>query len=136
MKARYVLSYKGEVVREPLVYTLVKTYDISFNILRAEINAMEEGSMLVELDADQGRIDQALGYLASKGVSVEALTRRLIRDESLCAQCGACEGVCFSGALAMDRTSWELKVDAEACVACALCLKACPFSALSLSFSG
>ena len=55
-------------------------------------------------------------------------------DPEACIDCGSCTGVCFSGALSMDRVSWELVVDSERCTACGLCVPSCPMACFSLDF--
>jgi ferredoxin len=134
MKEKYILEYSSSVVDEPVVYTLVKQYDIRVNILRAEISPGREGNMLVELESDPDNLARSRDYLAGHGVRMIPISQYLGFEAELCVHCGACTGVCFSGCLSMDEASWELVVDREKCIACGLCLKACPFGLFSLKF--
>ena len=134
MREKYILEYSSAVVDEPVIYTLVKRFDIKVNILRAEISSGQEGSMLVELDGDPERLAEGRAYLASLSVTLSPISRSLAVREDECVQCGSCTGVCFSGCLSMEHHGWELVVDRDKCIACALCVKACPFGLISLKF--
>ncbi len=134
MREKYVLEYSSAVVDEPVIYTLVKRFDIKVNILRAEISSGQEGSLLVELDGDPERLAESREYLASLSVTLMPMARSLTVREEACVHCGSCTGVCFSGCLSMDREAWELVVDREKCIACGLCVKACPFGLIGLKF--
>jgi len=135
MKRNYVLSYGAETTNEPVVWRLVKDFDLRVNILRAEISPGQEGNLLVELDVeDEAALDRALAWLASIGVGCSGVAKRIAWDEDRCVDCGACSGVCFSGALTMDRSDWSLVVDRDLCTACGLCVTACPFRCFRLDF--
>jgi len=134
MKEKYILEYSSAVVEEPVIYTLVKRFDIKVNILRAEISSDQEGSMLVELDGEPESLAEGRAYLASASITLSPISRSLSVREEDCVHCGSCTGVCFSGCLSMDHETWELRVDRDKCIACALCVKACPFGLISLKF--
>ena len=134
MREKYILEYSSAVVDDPVIYTLVKRFDIKVNILRAEISSGQEGSMLVELEGEAERLAESREYLASLSVSLSPIARSLFVREETCVHCGSCTGVCFSGCLSMDRAGWELVVDRDKCIACGLCVKACPFGVISLKF--
>ena len=51
-------------------------------------------------------------------------------DVGLCAECGACDGVCPFGALSCDGSAAEVRP--EACMGCGVCVDRCPEGALSL----
>ncbi|MGA2548114.1 MAG: NIL domain-containing protein [Rectinemataceae bacterium] len=134
MREKYVLEYSSAVVDEPVIYTLVKRFDIKINILRAEISSGQEGSMLVELEAEPERLAEGRDYLAGLSITLSPIARSLTIREEACVHCGSCTGVCFSGCLTMQGEKWELVVDRDKCIACALCIKACPFGLISLKF--
>lgn len=133
MREKYILEYSSAVVDEPVIYTLVKRFDIKINILRA-ISSGQEGSMLVELDGDPARLAAGRDYLAERSVTLSPIARSLSVREEDCVHCGSCTGVCFSGCLSMKAPEWELSVDRDKCIACGLCAKACPFGLISLKF--
>jgi L-aspartate semialdehyde sulfurtransferase ferredoxin len=134
MKEKYVLEYSSAMVDEPVIYTLVKRFDIKVNILRAEISSGQEGSMLVELEGDRAKLDEGRGYLASLSVTLLPISNSLRVREDACIHCGSCTGVCFSGCLTMGAPDWLLAVDRDKCIACGLCVKACPLGLIGLKF--
>jgi ferredoxin len=134
MKHKYILEYSSSIVDEPVIYILVKRFDVKVNILRAEINPGHEGSMLVELESDPENIAKSMDYLAERQIKLLPITQSLAFREELCVDCGACTGVCLSGCLCMGGEDWKLVVDRELCIACGLCVKACPFGLFSLKF--
>jgi len=134
MKEKYILEYSSAVANDPVVYTLVRRFDIKVNILRAEISSGQEGSMLVELEGEDSRLAECRDYLASIDVRLSPLSSSLAVAEAECVHCGSCTGVCFSGCLTMGAPDWKLKVDREKCIACGLCVVACPFRLISLKF--
>jgi ferredoxin len=134
MKEKYILEYSSAVANDPVIYTLVRRFDIKVNILRAEISPGEEGSMLVELDGEDGSLADCRDYLASIKVRLAPLSSSLTLRDDACVHCGSCTGVCFSGCLTMGPPDWKLAVDREKCIACGLCATACPFGLISLKF--
>ncbi len=93
MREKYILEYSSAVVDDPVIYTLVKRFDIKVNILRAEISSGQEGSMLVDLEADPERLAECREYLASLSVSLAPISRSLSVREEDCVHCGSCTGV-------------------------------------------
>jgi L-aspartate semialdehyde sulfurtransferase ferredoxin len=134
MKEKYILEYSSAVVDEPVIYTLVRRFDIKVNILRAEISSGREGSMLVELESAPENLAAGRDYLASIAVRLEPMARSLSIRKEACVDCGSCTGVCFSGCLSIGAPDWALAVNDEKCIACGLCVKACPFGLIELKF--
>ncbi|HOJ98129.1 MAG TPA: 4Fe-4S binding protein [Termitinemataceae bacterium] len=135
MTSKYVLGYSAETVSEPILWRLVKDFDIRVNILRAEISPGQEGNLLVEFGVEEEeKLSRALSWLESIGVSWVSVSKRLFWDEDRCIDCGSCSGVCFSGAIVLDRTDWKLQVNRDLCVACGNCVKACPMGCFTLDF--
>jgi L-aspartate semialdehyde sulfurtransferase ferredoxin len=133
-KHRLVLRFPAGSVNEPITYTLIKTYDVMINILNADISHGREGNLLVEISGGKGSIDGAMSYLKSKKVDISPVVKTILFSQSECIHCGACSSVCFPGALRMDAASRELQFIPENCVACELCIKACPLQLFELNF--
>ena len=129
-----VLRFPAETVNEPITYILIKEYDVQINILNADITHGKEGNLLIEMTGQESNVDEALVYLESKHVEISPVVKTILFNEPLCIHCGACASVCFPGALNMDHTSAKLVFSPEKCVACELCIKACPLRLFELNF--
>lgn len=129
-----VLRFPAETVNEPITYVLIKDYDVMINILNADISHGREGNLLIEIDGEKQSVDGAMNYLKSKHVEISPVVKTLLFNQSACIHCGACASVCFSGALVMAQDSRELQFTADNCVACELCIKACPLQLFELNF--
>lgn len=136
MKERFILRFPPECSERPITYYLIKDYDVKVNILRAEITPGKEGRLLIEVEAEEENLRNGLQYLKDELVSVYPLSHEISIDREECVHCGLCTAVCFSGALEMDRESWELVFNPDKCVACELCIKACPLRLINLHFMG
>ncbi|MCK4879638.1 MAG: 4Fe-4S binding protein [Bacteroidales bacterium] len=133
-KQRLVLRFPVGTVDEPITYTLIKEYDVMINILNADITPGREGNLLVEISGEKDSVDGAMRYLKGKSVEISPIIKTILFNQSECIHCGACASVCFPGALIMDTESRELRFSPENCVACELCIKACPLQLFELNF--
>ena len=70
-KRRLKLVFPPELIREPVIYQLGKQFKIVTNILRANVE-IDKGWVTLELEGDGEKINLAVSWLTSKGVSVEA----------------------------------------------------------------
>jgi len=129
----YILRFPKETSSDPMIYQLVKQYDIEFNILKADILPQREGVMILELKGTKDKVKNALDYLGSFNVQVERLAATIKRDDEKCFQCGACTGICPVGALAIKRPEMEVVFDPEKCTGCSLCVPICPVRAMEVS---
>ena len=129
-----VLRFPAETVNEPITYILIKEYDVQVNILNADITHGKEGNLLIEMSGGEEHVDEALVYLENKHVEISPVVKTILFNEPLCIHCGACSSVCFPGALTMDESSRKLQFKPDQCVACELCIKACPLQLFELNF--
>ncbi len=129
-----VLRFPKEVVDKPIVTNLVRNYNLSFNILKAQIFPRKEGLMVLELRGNRSDYEKGLQYLKDIGVKVESIAQGIRRDEDRCYQCGACTAVCPTGALHIKRPQMEVLFDSERCSACELCVTTCPARAMIVMF--
>ena len=127
---RIVLRFGTDISVKPIVYRLVKDYDLVVNIVKADVNPQKEGTMILEVTGDQS--EEGLSYLRNLGVSVQALYEEIVRNEEKCVMCGVCTGICPTGALYMERPSMEVRFDGDQCVFCQLCVKVCPLGAMEV----
>jgi formate hydrogenlyase subunit 6/NADH:ubiquinone oxidoreductase subunit I len=129
----YILLFPKETSSEPIIYQLVKQYDVEFNILKADILPQREGVMILELKGTKDKVNNGLDYLKSLGVKAERLAAAINRDEEKCFQCGACTGICPVGALFIKRPSMEVGFDPDKCTGCSLCVPVCPVRAMEVT---
>ncbi|SFM79824.1 NIL domain-containing protein [Thermodesulforhabdus norvegica] len=129
-----VLRFPSEIVDKPIITNLVRNYNLTFNILKAQIFPRREGLLVLELRGNKSDYDRGIEYLKRIGVQVESIGQSIRRDEELCLQCGACTAVCPTGALHIKRPEMEVLFDPERCSACEWCVKACPAHAMRVTF--
>jgi len=131
-KKRLDLTFPPRQSLKPVVYHLVKDYDIIPNILRAQIQPGQQGRMLVEVTGRKEDVAAGIGFLTAQGLTVSEAAADICLDEDRCVTCGLCTAVCRSGALTMSGE--ELVFDKNKCVYCEACVQACPRRAMSLTF--
>ena len=133
-KKRVVLTFPHGLLDKPIVYKLVKDYDLVFNILQARVTPREEGLMVIELCGTKAHLDEGVKYLEDRGVVIQQLSKDVTRNDEACTQCGLCISVCPTGALSVNRDTMVVEFDPAKCVACELCVKACPARAMVVKF--
>jgi ferredoxin len=132
IKKRVVLHFPTRLVDQPIIYKLVKEYDLVLNVLKASIMPNEEGRMVLELSGTRDNYDKGIKFLQTTGVKIQSLGQDIIRNDERCTQCGACVTVCPSGALVVDHKNRMVKFDSAECTACELCVLACPPRAMEV----
>lgn len=129
----YVFRFPKETSDKPIICKLVQHYSVEFNILKATILPQREGLMVIELLGHKENVRKALSYLKSFGVTYEPLSTIIRRDDEKCFQCGACTGICPTGALSIERGSMMVMFDADKCTGCGFCVTVCPVRAMEVS---
>jgi ferredoxin len=132
IKKRVVLHFPTRLVDQPIIYKLVKEYDLVLNVLKASVMPNEEGRMVLELSGTRDNYDKGIKFLQATGVKIQSLGQDIIRNDERCTHCGACITVCPSGALAVDHKNRMVKFDSAECTACELCVLACPPRAMEV----
>ncbi|TYO96235.1 NIL domain-containing protein [Desulfallas thermosapovorans] len=129
---KVVLRFGADLADQPIIYKLVKDYDLVINILKANVNPQKEGTLVMDISGKN--IEQGIEYLRQLGVRVQSLTEEIIQNGEKCVSCGACTDICPSGALYMDRPDMLVRFNSDRCVVCHLCVKACPMKAMEVRF--
>jgi ferredoxin len=132
LKKGLVLRFPPEIVDQPIVYRLVKDYNLVFNILKAIITPGKEGIMILELSGDRENLEKGLKFLKDVGVDVKTIAQQVAKNEEVCIHCGACTAVCPTGALFVDKQTFQVIYDPEKCTACGFCVSACITKAMEV----
>ncbi|MFA4990977.1 MAG: NIL domain-containing protein [Candidatus Omnitrophota bacterium] len=131
---RIVLKFPHRLVDQPIVYRMVKDFDLEFNILKAYVTPREEGLLVLEFTGDEANLEKAVKHARSLGVTVQPLSKDIKRNEAKCTHCGACVPICPTAALVTDPVTRKVLFYEDKCIACELCIKACPPRAMELHF--
>ena len=131
---KIVLHFPKRLVDRPIIYRLVKDYDLEFNILKASVTQEEEGLMVLELKGDQKEYDKGVRFLLKTGVKIQSLSQDVTRNEERCTSCGVCITICPTDAFELELPSRRVLFHNDKCIACGICIKACPPRAMEVHF--
>ncbi len=131
---RIVLHFPHRLVDQPIIYKLVKDFDLTFNILKAYVTPQEEGLMVLELSGEDNNFNKSMEYLESCGLKIQPLSEDIIRNEIKCTDCGVCVPICPVGALEVDPITRKVNFYDNKCIACELCVRICPTKAMEVHF--
>jgi len=127
---KLMLNFPPKIVKKPIVYRIVKDFDLEFNILRAEITSDLEGKMLLEIKGSKEKIKECKEYLLREGVELKEAGKGIILDKDACVNCGVCISLCLGKALYLTEDTYEVNFDKDKCILCGLCLNCCPVNAI------
>lgn len=130
---KIVIRYTPDTVQQPVIYQLVKQYNLVFNILKARIFPRREGVIVLELSGSKDDFDLGIRFLKEMGLKVEPLSKSVSQNIDKCVHCGACTAFCPTGALAFEKQSQKVLFDPEKCNGCELCVSACPVRAMEIN---
>ena len=120
---------------KPIVYRLVKDYDLVVNIFRAKVTPEEEGYLVLDITGKDEDIDKAMDYVKTFNVTVDETTKGLRWEEELCMQCGNCLPHCPTDAMhIINRRTMEIGFDGTKCIECLNCVENCPYGACAPLF--
>lgn len=130
---KVIVHYSAGAVEQPIIYQLVKKYDLIINILKARIFPRREGVIVLELSGERENFDAGVRFLLEKGLRVEPLSKSVSQNTEKCVHCGACTSFCPTNALSIDRQTMKVYFDPEVCNGCGLCVTACPARAMEIN---
>ncbi len=70
MKKRVKLTFPQQLIKEPVIFTMARRFNVMPNIRRARITETV-GEMILELDGEEGNLEKGMQWLKEKGVDVE-----------------------------------------------------------------
>ena len=76
-RTRVRLTFPPSLIQEPILYRLVKDFDIVINIRRADVKA-DYGWVALEMEAAEETLDRGVAWLKGKGVQVDPIERDVI----------------------------------------------------------
>jgi hypothetical protein len=76
-RTRAQLTFPPRLIQEPILYHLVKDFDIVINIRRADVKA-ELGWVILEMEAGEETLARGVAWLKSKGVQVDPIESDVI----------------------------------------------------------
>lgn len=120
---------------KPIIYHLVKDYNLIVNVYRAKVTPDEEGYLVLDVTGTEADIERAMQFLKTFNVTISPAGKGVVWDAEGCTHCGACLTHCPTGALyvANARTR-KVAFDYLKCIECLACLRVCPFGACSSAF--
>ena len=77
-RMRVRLTFPSSLIQQPIIYRLVKDFDIVINIRRAEVKE-DYGWVALELDAkDETTLEKGVAWLKATGVQVDPIEHDVI----------------------------------------------------------
>jgi hypothetical protein len=76
-RVRLRLTVPAELVQKPLLYHLVKDFDLVPNVRRADVRA-DHGWVVLELEGAEDRLQRGVAWLEEQGVTVDPIERDVV----------------------------------------------------------
>jgi ABC-type methionine transport system ATPase subunit len=76
-RMRVRLTFPPNLIQEPILYRLVKDFDIVINIRRADVKA-DYGWVVLEMEAAEPTLERGVAWLKERGVQVDPIERDVI----------------------------------------------------------
>ncbi|MBI9098379.1 MAG: 4Fe-4S binding protein [Spirochaetaceae bacterium] len=135
MTKKMLLYFPECETESPIVYHLVKDYNLMINIFRARVTPEEEGYLVLDVSGTEEDIRRGTDYLNSLNIQINDTDKGVKWDSKKCVHCGSCVPHCPTDALSIpDRKSMEIAFNTDECIECLSCIKVCPFEAVSSLF--
>jgi L-aspartate semialdehyde sulfurtransferase ferredoxin len=123
------LKFSPSIVSKPVISDLIKSYDVSFNILRADITP-KGGKMLIEIRGSEA--EKGIEYMEKEGIQLTPIKKVVKKDEEKCVDCGECISLCPVEAITINP-DWIVELDDQKCIGCGFCTSSCPTKAITIA---
>ena len=77
MNMRVKLTFPQHLIKEPVIFTMAKRFDVMPNIRRARVTETV-GEMILELDGTEENLEKGVQFLRDQGVEVELIEGDII----------------------------------------------------------
>ncbi len=67
---RIKLTFPQDLIKEPVIFTMAKMFDVMPNIRRAKVSD-SVGEVVLELEGSEKKLEEGIAYLKERGVKVE-----------------------------------------------------------------
>jgi len=67
---RVKLTFPQELIKEPVIFTMAKKFDVMPNIRRAKVSD-SVGEVVLELEGSEKKLEEGITYLKERGVKVD-----------------------------------------------------------------
>ena len=113
---------------KPIIYHLVKDYNLIVNVFRAKVTPEEEGYLVLDVTAEESQIEKGMQYVRSFNVNVDPADKGVRWDPDKCTHCGNCIPHCPTQALHIpDRVTMKIAFKEQLCIECLACEIECIF---------
>jgi ferredoxin len=120
---------------KPIIYHLVKDYNLVVNVYRAKVTPEEEGYLVLDVTGTEEDIERAMTFVKTFNVTINYTGKGVTRDEDSCTHCGHCITHCPTGALRIvDEATREVAYAESKCIECLACIRVCPFGVCASAF--
>ncbi len=73
---RIKLTFPQELIKEPVIFTMAKKFEVMPNIRRAKVSE-GVGEVVLELEGSEKNLEAGIAYLKDRGVKIEAVEGEL-----------------------------------------------------------
>ncbi len=123
------LKFSPKIVNKPVISDMIKDFDVTFNILRADITP-QGGEMLIEISGSEA--EEGTKYMEKEGIQLNPIKKVVKKDEDKCMDCGECLSLCPVEAICIDE-EWNVELDDKKCIGCGFCTYSCPTKAIKIA---
>jgi ferredoxin len=120
---------------KPIIYHLVKDYNLIVNVYRAKVTPEEEGYLVLDVTGTEEDIQKAMDFVRTFKVTINYTGKGVTWDPQRCTHCGHCLTHCPTEALYVaNPATREIAFDEAQCIECLACIRVCPFGACASAF--
>ena len=120
---------------KPIIYHLVKDYNLVVNVYRAKVTPEEEGYLVLDVTGTEEDIQRAMDFVKTFNVTINYTGKGVTWDKDRCTHCGHCITHRPTNAIYIaDTATREVAYNEADCIECLECIRVCPFDACASTF--